>query len=248
MPNHRHSHAPSCNKQLKSIKGEQWKEIHDTEGYYLVSNFGRVKSLPRFVEVFIPRQQRSISYYTKEKILSTKVREKWNSIANKPYYECTVSIRFEGKERRFMIGRLVYHAFVREINFEQDRLMIMHKDGDGGNNHYRNLKAGLRSQVTQRSYDSKRHISPFTLKTKAELKEIRRRAVKSRLKPIMQYSLKGKKLRRFESIKAASLQTGIPDSNIVNALKGNIRTAGGYLWEYDNNPKNGPFLSKSSVY
>lgn len=227
------SQEPYRNRQLQNLRGEKWEEIPNTEGYYLISNFGRIKSLPRLVEVFIPKQQRSISYYTREKILTTKVREKWNSVASKPYYECTVSIRLNGKERGFMIGRLVYHAFVGELDFGEDRLMIMHKDGDGRNNHFKNLKAGLRSQVTQRAYDSNRHISPFALKTKAELNEIRKRAVKSRLKPIMQFSLKGKKLRRFESIKAASLQTGIPDSNIVNVLKGNIRSAGGYMWCYD---------------
>ena len=225
--------APHRNKLLKNLRGEEWKEIPGTEGYYQISNYGRVKSMPRLIEVYIPKQQRSITYYTKEKILTVKVLEHWNSIINKPYYDCGVSIRIGGKERRYQIGRLVYHAFIKAIDFETDQLMIMHKDENGLNNYYRNLVAGLRSAVTQRSYNKKRHISPFALKSEKEMKQISRRAVISRQKPVIQFSLKGKRIKRYASIKKASVQTGIPDSNISNMLKGNLHTAGGYLWEYD---------------
>lgn len=31
------------NKSLNNLWGERWKEIPYTEGYYLISNYGRVK-------------------------------------------------------------------------------------------------------------------------------------------------------------------------------------------------------------
>lgn len=161
------------------------------------------------------------------------MKEKWNHVADKPYYECTISIKMHGREKNYMIGRLVYNAFVKNIDFENDRLMVMHKDEDGRNNHYKNLVAGPRSAVTQRSYDANRHISPFALKSKTELKKISSMAGKSRQKPVIQFSIKGKRIKRFDSIKAASIHTGIPGSAIVNMLKGNNYTAGGYLWEYE---------------
>ena len=225
--------APHRNRLLKNLKGEQWKEIPDAAGYYLISNYGRVKSLPRYIELYIARQQRSISYYTKEKILTVRVKEKWNSIIDRPYYECTIVICFERNERRYMIGRLVYHAFIKEIDFEKDRLMIMHKDGDGLNNYYKNLVAGHRSDVIQRSYNKKRHISPFALKSKKEIEQISRRSAITRQKPVIQLSLDGKEIKRFAGIKEASQQTGVQDSNITNMLKGNRKTAGGYLWKYN---------------
>lgn len=225
--------APHRNKLLKNLKGERWKEIPGNEGYYLISNHGRVKSLPRHVEVFLPSRQMTISYYTKEKILTVKIREKWNTIVDKPYYECTVAIRLAGKETTYMISRLVYNAFITEIDFEKDRLMIMHKDGNNLNNYYKNLIAACRSDVTQTSYDRKRHVSPFAIKSKKEMKRIHKRAIISRQKPVIQFTLDFTEVKRFISIKEASLQTGIPGSNIVNMLKGNVKTAGGYRWQYD---------------
>jgi len=205
------------------------------QGYYLISNYGRIKSLPRLIEIYIPKQQRSITYFTKEKILTIKVHEKWNSIIGKPYYECTLSLRFNGEEKTYMISRLVYHAFKKEIDFERDGLMIMHKDEDGLNNYYTNLKAGHRSEVTKRYYDKNRHISPFAVKTEKEIKQISKRAGISRQKPVIQLSLKGKRTKRYDSIKAASLHTGIHGSNITNVLKKRSNTAGGFLWRYATN-------------
>ena len=81
-----------------------------------------------------------------------------------------------------MIPRLVYHGFKKEIDFEREGLMIMHNDADGPNNYYTNLKAGRRSEVTKRAYDNCRHISPFAIKTKKEIKQISKRAGISRQK------------------------------------------------------------------
>lgn len=220
------------NKSLTNLQGERWKEIPEGEGYYLISNFGRVKSLPRFIEVYIPSQKRSITYYTKERILSIKVHAKWNSIVKKIGYDCTVSLRVDGNEKTFMVARLVYHSFVKNLNFEKDKLMIMHKDSDGLNNHYKNLSAGTRSIVTQKAYKQKRHISPFSIMSKSKKKEIYKRVAASNQKPVIQLTLSGKKIQQYDSIRKASDETGIADSNINKVLKGNGRTAGGYVWQY----------------
>lgn len=222
-----------CNRELKNLRGERWKEIPGLEELYLISSYGRVRSLPRLVEAYIPSQGRSISYYTKERILTVKVHSRWNTIINGPYYECTVAIHFGGREKRYMIARLVYHGFVKEIDFETDGLMIMHRDGNGLNNHYTNLEAGRRSQVTQRAYDSKRHISPFARKSRAEIKQITRKAGISRQKPVIQFSLKGRRLKRYASIKEAAAQTGIREPGIIQVLKGRGWSAGGYVWGYE---------------
>jgi hypothetical protein len=222
---------PCQNLSLKDINGEIWKEISETE-YYLISNYGRVKSLPRYIEVEIVKRNRSICYLTKERIRKIKIHTKWNSIVKQAYYECTISLPVGGEEKTFLIHRLVYSAFIRPVDFNKDELVVMHKDGDGLNNHVENLQAAHRSDAMKNSYSKQRHISPFAWKTKNEMTQIVAKAASSRQKPVIQKSLDGKNIRTFESIAEASKNTGIPDSNIVRVLKKDNYQAGGFLWEY----------------
>lgn len=48
--------------------------------------------------------------------------------------------------------------------------------------------------------------------------------------PIIQLSMDGKFIREFESIKNASLHTGIKHGNIYSAYRGNSKSAGGFMW------------------
>jgi len=50
---------------------------------------------------------------------------------------------------------------------------------------------------------------------------------------VIQYSLDGKKIASFPSLKLASKSTGIPSQNIGRVCKGKGKTAAGYKWEYD---------------
>lgn len=220
------------NLDLKNLPGEAWKEVTDYEEFYQVSNYGRVKSLPRYHETFIYKQQRTISYWTKERIKRCHVKKSWNTVVNKPYFECAVTLNRDRTEKRVPVRRLVYHAFVKPIHLEKDQLLIMNKDGNGLNNHYQNLIAGLRTDVLKRSYDRKRHISPFALKSKEEMKQLRQKGVLKWQKSVIQYSLTGERIKVFPSIKEASLKTGIADPNLVRVLKGDALTAGGFIWRY----------------
>jgi hypothetical protein len=104
--------------------------------------------------------------------------------------------------------------------------------GDGLYNHFTNVVADTRHKVLKTSYRQKRHISPFALKTEKEFKEIGRRAGITRQKKIVQYSLKGNRLRVFDSIKEASARTGIAVPNLINVLKGRKLTTGNFIWRY----------------
>lgn len=39
---------PFCNDTIEDLENEQWKEITGTDGYYLISNMGRIKSLQSY--------------------------------------------------------------------------------------------------------------------------------------------------------------------------------------------------------
>ncbi|MDR3715578.1 MAG: NUMOD1 domain-containing DNA-binding protein [Puia sp.] len=224
---------PCQNLSLSNLPGETWKEIALFEDLYQVSSHGRIKSLPRLCEIAHLRTRTTVSYWTKEKIRKIKVHRQWNSIVSQEYFDCTISLSLGGgKTKTLMVHRLVYQAFVGDIDFETDHLMIMHKDGDGLNNHYHNLVAGKRTDVLKKSYQRKRHISCFSLKTKKEFKKISQKSALSRQKKVIQYSLEGNRLHIFNSLKEAALQIGIPGPNLVRALKGGALTAGGYVWRY----------------
>ena len=34
-----------CNDDIPDLEGEEWRDVVDTQGYYKVSNMGRIKSL-----------------------------------------------------------------------------------------------------------------------------------------------------------------------------------------------------------
>jgi len=220
------------NLDIKNIPGERWKDVPDFEGYYLVSSYGRIKSLPREVEVYFPRRRHTMTYRTKTKIRKIKIHRRFNSVVNRDYFECTVELKRDGLQKTLLVHRLVYHAFVHAIDFEKDKTMIMHRDGNGLHNHHQNLFPGERSHVLQRSYAKRRHISPFKLKSRREIKKIAGKAAKARQKSVILLSLSGKKIKTFKSIKEAARKLSIPESNIIDVLKDYRKSAGGFKWEY----------------
>jgi hypothetical protein len=218
---------------LANLPGETWRDLPIFDDFYQVSSHGRIKSLSRLIEIPHPRGKTTLSYWTKERIRKIKVHKRWNSIVEKEYYECTISLNLSNsKEKSCLVHRLVYQAFIKFIDFETDQVMVMHTDGNGLNNHFRNLQAGSRNDVLKNAYREKRHISPFALKTKVKLKKIRQKASASCSKKIIQYSMKGERIKVFNSIKEASKKCGIADSNLSSVLKGKTLTAGNFLWRY----------------
>lgn len=75
------------NKSLENIKDEEWREIPFTEGYYLVSNLGRVKALERIVYSDTAPLGRRI----KEKILSQLVGKNKNNHTGDQTFELSVT-------------------------------------------------------------------------------------------------------------------------------------------------------------
>ena len=101
---------------------EIWKDVVGYEGYYQVSNLGRVKSLDR-----ISSNGRKI----KGKILSTKV--------NTPPYYPRVSLSVNGKMKLVQVHRLVAQAFVYNPDPEH-KTQVGHKDESRTNNRADNLE------------------------------------------------------------------------------------------------------------
>ena len=111
--------------KLTSICNEVWLDIKDYEGYYQVSNLGRIRSLDREI-----KHSKNHTRFIKGKILSLRENK-----SRAGYLE--VSLHKNKKEKRFRVHRLVAEAFLNnENNFPQ----VNHIDGDKSNNTIWNLE------------------------------------------------------------------------------------------------------------
>lgn len=104
---------------------EQWKPIKDYEGLYEISNFGRVKSLPRQCKT-----GRGGIYNTQEHISKS-------AIANTGYY--VVSLWKKGKSSMGVIHQLVWDHFGIGDR-DGRRIQVDHKDNNKQNCRIDNLQ------------------------------------------------------------------------------------------------------------
>lgn len=113
---------------------ERWVSIHGYEGFYEISDRGRVKSVQRF-----RRGKAGSMVPMPEKIMLLSVKKRSATGRTLPYVE--VKLR-DGSPRNvccksFLVHRLVAQAFVGEL-FEGAQ--VDHIDGNHSNNHWDNLR------------------------------------------------------------------------------------------------------------
>ena len=107
-----------CEDNILDLENEIWKEITGTDGFYFVSNMGRVKSLQGYEAI----------------ILKPDLKNKQEGRTS--YYR--VDISYQGKQKHQLIHKLVASAFLEQpqdiVNYE-----IHHKDFNSLNNKANNL-------------------------------------------------------------------------------------------------------------
>jgi hypothetical protein len=111
---------------------EEWRDIPGYEGFYLVSNFGNVKSLSRHVR------------NGKGKRLIREKKLHFFLSHGHP----RVELNKEGHARKHFIHRLVYRTFIGEIPNGKE---INHIDGIKSNNLVENLECVTRQQHHKRT-------------------------------------------------------------------------------------------------
>jgi hypothetical protein len=114
---------------------EEWRDVKSYEGYYQVSNLGRVRSLDRCVK----------DDYHISRILKGKIR----TLFTRPDKRIQLSLHKGNKRERADIHKLVAEAFVHK---PKGRLEINHVDGNPSNNRADNLEWITRSENQKHAY------------------------------------------------------------------------------------------------
>lgn len=134
------------NKSLQDLEGEIWKDIIGFEGYYQVSNMGRVKSLHRVVH---KSNGRIMTF--KPKILSI------NKHYKNGYY--SVFLRVFDNFKRKSLHRAVAECFLEPI---ENKTEINHIDSNKSNNKADNLEWVNRVENQCHMYKNTPKTSKYT--------------------------------------------------------------------------------------
>lgn len=204
--------APYRNKSLKNLRGERWENVPGIEGYYLISNYGRIKSLPRDI-----LYSNGKLIHKKCRILMAGIMAAFNHFTEDYTYQLGICLQIENQKFHFSIARLVYHCFVEPFDLEDQAVIIVQKDGNGLNCYYMNLIAVDPTTKQKKIFLQKRGVSCFTW---LDMKAIVQKDMERRLQTVSQYNTAGKRIRIYKSIKAASEATGASRSGISAVLAG----------------------------
>ncbi|SEM93967.1 NUMOD1 domain-containing protein [bacterium A37T11] len=223
---------PYQNLSLKSMPGERWRPIYGLEEYFMVSNFGRVKRL-EYVAIY----DNGAVYPKPEKIIKPEIRQHHNHYKDDYSGYLAVRVGLEKSIYNFTIARLVYWVFKEDFDYYDYTKVIFYRDGDSFNIRPSNLYEATISQKQKRIKDLRRSPNPFHKLNSEEVKLRHWNMLKHHLKPIVQYSLDGKKIKTYNSIVEAHRATGANATGISRTAKGYHHSCGGFIWKYGEKKK-----------
>lgn len=196
---------------------EEWKDIRGYEGYYQISNLGRVKSLDRAV-VYSDGRVRKFP----GKIMAL------TDISNAGYI--VVSLQKNNIREKFTIHKLVASHFCPNPD---NKPIVNHLDENKLNNRSDNLCwATYTENLMWNDSRAKRPYNPTT-----KNKEALKRLWNKNKKPVVQYDLNHNLIAIYPSAHEATESLGLlpyTKRNIQQVCEGRQRTAYGHIWEYSN--------------
>ncbi len=215
---------PYLNTDQQNLLEEKWMDVPEFEGYYEVSNMGRVRSLDRVIDH--PRLYRQ---FVKGRIFRQSVHYNTNKLSDVAMVDLRVSLAMNGQQYYFNTRRLVYSAFAKKISYADDSVIIAHKDCNGFNCKLSNLIAIDASQKQKRVFQRGRIIN--YLKTADRTKWKKPHGGASRRRPVAQLKY-GRLIAKYESISDASKNSGYGEKEIIGVAKGRYKQWAGYIWKY----------------
>lgn len=182
---------------------EEWRDVKGYEGFYQVSNKGRVRSIAVWNAMHHKVCKRKIPVL---KAFDTTVEG----------YK-RVLLSYYGIHHHHSVHRLVAQAFIdNPLGLPE----INHKDENTSNNEVQNL------EWCTRKYNANYGTLPSRI-------SIRSRNAPNSSKAVNQYSLDGSFICKYPSLNEASRQIGTVSGDMIGRVcKGKSKTAGGYLWKF----------------
>jgi hypothetical protein len=229
MPDKKYSYQ---NLSLKDMKAEQWEDIPGLDGMYRISNFGRIK---RMSFELLCKDGTVKKLYPR--VLNIEVVTRKNKSVNDSLYFLRSSIMVNGRAYKISIARTVYYCFVRKFKLDDPFLVVYAKNGDGRIIRPSNLALVSISRKQQRIFERGRLKRTITTSLQ-EFKQFGKiKSANPYCRQISQYTMLGKKLQTYPSIKAASQITGVSEKGIVAVLKCRQISSGEYVWAYGRKSK-----------
>lgn len=186
---------------------EEWRPIKDYEGFYEVSNLGRVKSLDRII----------IDSKGRKRLFEGKIMK----LKSDRYGYLYVSLNKNGK-KNFKVHRLVAEAFIPNT---EDKKHVDHINTNKEDNRVENLR-WVTPKENNNNELTKEHKKGCQLGEKNACS-----------KCVIQISLDGKLIKKYGSINEATRETGFNKKYISFCCNGKIENYKGYKWIFYNDYK-----------
>lgn len=180
---------------------EIWKDIVNYEGYYQVSNLGKVKSLEREIYMF-----NKGNFKSKEKILLSHT-------TSKGYLR--ISLLKDKICRKNLVHRLVAQAFIENNNLKLNQ--VNHIDGNKKNNEVHNLEWCNNSQNVKHSYS-------------IGLQKAKYGSDNQNSKKVAKYDAVGNLIKIYDCMTDASLDNNSHISSISSCCHGRKSKLKGYIY------------------
>lgn len=177
--------------------------MHDYEGIYEVSSFGRVRSLDRIVEC-----KNGALKPKKGLILSPKV-EKAGYLA--------VNLKYGGKSTMKRIHCLVAQSFIPN---PENKDIVNHINGVKSFNFPENLE--WNTSTENNTHARKTGLTPNTASGSKNTKS----------KAVIQLDLSGNYIAEFGGLREAARNTPANNTNIMFCCQGKYSQSGGFKWMY----------------
>lgn len=192
---------------IESIAAEEWLPAPGYEGYYSVSNMGRVKAEARTV----PHAKLGLQIL-QVRLLKPALRSGY------PFLTLT---KLNHRENCH-VHRLVAKAFLAPI---EGKNIVNHKDGVRTNNIYTNLEWCTYSENSQHRFSVLMQPGPMLGKG-GEANHGNRK--------VLQLSMDGLLIASYYSLTKAFQETGISQQSIGKCASGQRNKAGNFKWQYAN--------------
>lgn len=198
---------------------EEWKNVVGYEQLYLISNYGRVKSIRRN-NIMKPRTDQN-GYLR-------------------------IGLRKNG-QKQYFVHRLVAEAFIpnpnnySQVNHKDECKTNNHVENlewctakynsNYGTHIQRVIKNTDYSKIDYKARHDHTDYAKRYINT--DYKKIGQLTKERFSKRVVRFSLLGEKIDDFPSAREASRILGIDHKGIVNCCNGKYKTSNGFIWEYD---------------